>query len=151
MSAKKKERKGHDIAQLLRKPDTRLLYEQERLLLATQECLASAIEESGLTQAEVARRIGHDRSFITNALSGGRNLTLKTVASLAWATSRRVGVSAIPFAETVYGTPLYSLDAGALRGGVATSCPRYSAAGGLVTARSVGEAEADPYDVAATG
>lgn len=109
MSAKKS-----GIKKVLRKPEARLEYEQERLLLATQECLARAIEASGLSQAEVARRIGHDRSFVTNALSTGRNLTLRTIAALAWATEHRIEPDTVSFTKTEYGHPLYRMHSPAL-------------------------------------
>jgi DNA-binding phage protein len=66
------------------------IYEEERLLLHCQEAIAAAIEQSQMTRTQVAKRLGKNRSFITQALSSGRNLTLHSLAALAWATGHRV-------------------------------------------------------------
>jgi hypothetical protein len=69
---------------------TSRIYEEERLLLRVQEALADAIERSQMTRAEVAARLGKNRSFVTQALSSGRNLTLASLSALAWATGHRI-------------------------------------------------------------
>jgi transcriptional regulator with XRE-family HTH domain len=66
------------------------IYEQERLLLHMQERLAEAIERSGMKRAEVARRLGVNRAFVTQILSRGRGLTVKTIASVLHATGYRL-------------------------------------------------------------
>ncbi len=69
-------------------------YEKERLLLHLQEALAEAIARSGLSRAEIASRLTKDRAFVTRALAGS-NLTLGTVAALAWAAGFRVEVKLV--------------------------------------------------------
>jgi len=101
------ETKREWLSGVLRKPRERLLYEQERLILVCQEAVARAMEESGVSQAEVARRIGRNRSFITHALSTGRNLTLKTLAALLWATGMRLEVELVPYCETEQGDTIH--------------------------------------------
>jgi transcriptional regulator with XRE-family HTH domain len=66
------------------------IYEEERLLLDVQEAIANAIQESGLSRSEIAERIGRNRSFVTQALSSGRNLTLASIAGLLWAAGFRI-------------------------------------------------------------
>ncbi len=66
------------------------VYEEERLLLYVQEAIADAIQESGLSRTEIAVRLGKHRSFVTQALSSGRNLTLGSIAGLAWAAGFRI-------------------------------------------------------------
>jgi antitoxin component HigA of HigAB toxin-antitoxin module len=61
----------------------RRLLIQEKLILEVTEALSGAIEESGLTRLEIARRIGKSKGFVSQLLAGGRNLTLRTVADLA--------------------------------------------------------------------
>ncbi|MBI4572036.1 MAG: helix-turn-helix transcriptional regulator [candidate division NC10 bacterium] len=62
-----------------------LLFEQERAaLLATEEIL-KLMEREGISKADLAKALGKSKAYITQALSGGRNMTLRTLASFAWA------------------------------------------------------------------
>lgn len=56
---------------------------------------ALMVEKSqrGLTQAELARKLGVNRSVINKELSGKANLTLRRVAELAWALDCEVSFS----------------------------------------------------------
>lgn len=56
---------------------------------ALQKALVDEGKKSGLTQAEVARRIGVHRSIINRELRGVENLSLGRVAELAWAMGRK--------------------------------------------------------------
>ncbi len=72
-----------------RTPEARRLYEQERLVLWVAEALAQAMADSGLSKADLAEKLGTSRAHITQVLSGSRNMTLRTVADLAWACNHR--------------------------------------------------------------
>ena len=74
------EHRGERYEQLLR---------QERLILDVTEQLAGALESSGVTRAELARRMGRTPGFVSQLLGGGRNLTLRTIADIAAALSLR--------------------------------------------------------------
>ena len=67
-------------------PYERLL-RQERLILDVTEALAGALDDSGVTRAELARRLGRTPGFVSQVLGGGRNLTLRTIADIAAALS----------------------------------------------------------------
>jgi hypothetical protein len=56
---------------------------------ALQRAFDDEASKQGLTQAEVARRRGVNRSVVTRELRGVENLTLRSVAELAWAMGRR--------------------------------------------------------------
>lgn len=56
---------------------------------ALQRALVEEQRKSGLTQAEVARRIGVHRSVINRELQGRKDLTMGRVAELAWAMGRK--------------------------------------------------------------
>ena len=73
-------RHGDKYEQLLRR---------ERLILDVTELLAGALEDSDLTRAELARRLGRTPGFVSQVLGGGRNLTLRTIADIAAALSLR--------------------------------------------------------------
>jgi len=70
-------------------PENRRLLKQEELILDVTEALSAAIEESGLTKSELAKRLGKTKGYVSQLLAGGRNLTLRTVADIGDA----IGVS----------------------------------------------------------
>lgn len=55
-----------------------------------QRVFAEEQEENGLTKADLARRLGRDKGFITRKLTGTGNMTLETLADLAWALNREI-------------------------------------------------------------
>ena len=65
------------------------LVRQERLILDVTERLTEALLETGVTKAELARRLDRTPGFVSQVLAGGRNLTLRTIADIAAALSRR--------------------------------------------------------------
>lgn len=71
-------------------PEARRRYEEERLILWTTEAIWKAMDEQGLTRAEMAEKLGTSRANITQLLSGSRNMTLRSLASLAFACEMRV-------------------------------------------------------------
>ena len=65
------------------------LLRQERLILDVTEQLAGALENSGVTRAALARRMGRTPGFVSQLLGGGRNLTLRTISDIAAALALR--------------------------------------------------------------
>jgi transcriptional regulator with XRE-family HTH domain len=66
-------------------PRQQLLFQQERaVLLATEEVL-KLMEREGISKADLAKALGKSKAYITQALSGGRNMTIRTLAAFAWA------------------------------------------------------------------
>lgn len=53
---------------------------EESALATAQSTIQNAISKSGISRAEMARRMGRDRSFISRILNGNHNLTIKTMA-----------------------------------------------------------------------
>jgi DNA-binding transcriptional regulator LsrR (DeoR family) len=53
-----------------------------------QKALLEEAKRHNLTQAEVARRIGIDRSIVNRELRGVENLTIRRVGELVWAMNR---------------------------------------------------------------
>ena len=68
-----------------------------RLLGEIAHALNKALDEEhaqrGLTQADIARMLGKQKSFVSRKLSGDTNMTLETLADLAYALDRPVRVS----------------------------------------------------------
>lgn len=53
---------------------------EEAALASAQAAICKVMKDSGLSQSEVARKMGRDRSYISRILSGSHNLTVKTMA-----------------------------------------------------------------------
>lgn len=58
---------------------------QEELILEVTEAMARALRQSGLTKTELAERLGKTKSFVSQVLGGGSNLTLRTLADISGA------------------------------------------------------------------
>lgn len=65
---------------------------QEELILDATEALARALRSSGLTQSELAARLGKTKGFVSQILGGGKNLTLRTLADVAGALGCKVQI-----------------------------------------------------------
>ena len=60
--------------------------------------LQRTLVDSGMTQAEIARALGVDRSVVNRELRGHNNLTLGRVAELAWAMKHKAQFDLHPIA-----------------------------------------------------
>ena len=65
------------------------LVRQEELILQVTGVMTEALENAGVTRAELARRLGRSPGFVSQVLGGGRNLTLRTLSDIAAALSLR--------------------------------------------------------------
>ena len=90
------------IERQTRTPEARKRYEEERLILWTTEAICEAMEEQGLTRAQLAEQLGTSRSNITQLLSGSRNMTLRSLASLAYACGLRAGIDLEELTDSVF-------------------------------------------------
>jgi len=67
-----------------------------RMLGEIQHALLEALDEEhasrGLTRAEISRIIGRDKAFVTRKLNGESNMTLQSLADLAFALDRPVKI-----------------------------------------------------------
>lgn len=61
----------------------RRLLKQEEFLLDVANALAATLQNEGITKSELAKRLGKTKGFVSQILSGGRNLTLRTIADVA--------------------------------------------------------------------
>ena len=71
----------------------RRLLREEELILEVTEAVSVVMEKEGISKAQLAKRMGRTKGFITQLLSGGRNLTLRTLAGLADALEARVTIT----------------------------------------------------------
>lgn len=77
-------------------PDFRAEYEKIDAEFAVIEALVKARTEAGLTQTEVARRIGTTQSAIARLEGGGTSPSLATLRRYAEATGTKLQVSLVP-------------------------------------------------------
>ena len=71
-------------------------YRQERLIASVTESLLEQLEATGLSRADLAKKLDVSRSDITQALGSGRNLTMRKLPDLAWALDCSVAMSIWP-------------------------------------------------------
>lgn len=64
-------------------PKFRELFEQEELSLRFIDQIEAALDDQNLKRSELAAKLGKSRSWVTQALRRGRNLTIKTMVELA--------------------------------------------------------------------
>jgi transcriptional regulator with XRE-family HTH domain len=54
-----------------------------RMVRGASEVIQALMEDQGVNKAELARRVQKSRAYVTQSLSGDRNMTLNTFASFA--------------------------------------------------------------------
>lgn len=59
-------------------------YAREDLIYNVTEDLLVQMEELGVTKLELARRLGKSRSYVTQMLSGARNMTLGSLSDICF-------------------------------------------------------------------
>ncbi len=76
------------------------LVEEETLIFEATELLSELIEAEQINRKELADRLGRSKGFVTQILSGERNMTLRTLADFAFALEHRVEVAASPLSAS---------------------------------------------------
>ncbi len=61
-------------------PGYAAVYAEEAAMVDASSLIAQAVQASGVSQAELARRLGVSRSEITARLQGERNITVRALA-----------------------------------------------------------------------
>jgi transcriptional regulator with XRE-family HTH domain len=74
----------------------RRLVEQETLIFEVTEAIAEVLDGEGRSKSDLARALGRTKGFVSQLLSGSRNMTLRTVADLAFALDRRFKIDLVP-------------------------------------------------------
>ncbi len=77
-------------------PKFQLLVRQHAATLALANALEKAMQRCGLTQAQLARKLGKSPAWISKLLHGGGNVTLFTAVEVAEAVGAEVLVSVEP-------------------------------------------------------
>lgn len=66
--------------------------------------MRNAFRRSGITQDEIAAKLGVDKSLISRRLNGQENLTLKTLSFMGSALSCRLKIDYVPYEEVISST-----------------------------------------------
>lgn len=79
--------------QLLDNKQGRKFLAEEELVTCVTERVFELLEEEGITQAELARRLNVKPPRISRMLSGNSNITLKTLAGIGHALDKEITIS----------------------------------------------------------
>jgi transcriptional regulator with XRE-family HTH domain len=82
--------------ELMLDPEFRKEFAVEKFILACTEAISVAMDRQEVSKAELARRLGKSRSWVTQLLSGGRNVTARTLAEVAYALDLELVLDAKP-------------------------------------------------------
>lgn len=67
---------------------------RDMAMLTVTAAIIQEMESQGVTRTQLAERVGCTKAFISQVLNGSRNMTLRTIADLAWALGKEIhGVS----------------------------------------------------------
>jgi transcriptional regulator with XRE-family HTH domain len=74
-------------------------YEHELLCAEVIEHLRAITKDLGVTQHDIATRLGVSAPRVSRIMTGRENLTLHTLADLGWALGLRFELVAVPFID----------------------------------------------------
>ncbi|MDQ6653873.1 MAG: helix-turn-helix domain-containing protein [Acidobacteriota bacterium] len=83
--------------------ERRRIFEQESLAFEATELISSLMEEQKIKKSDLAKRIGKSKAYVTQLLSGTRNMTLHTFADLVFALGHKVEFNVAPQNEVATG------------------------------------------------
>lgn len=84
----------HEI--LMQDPEFRRLLALESLVAEGSELIAKLMNERKLSKADLARRLNKSRAWVTQLLNGKSNITIRTLAEVAYALEAEVKLHAQP-------------------------------------------------------
>jgi len=84
------------IDKLLKEPQNRQLLAQEVFVVEIVAKICEYMERHNISRTELARRMGKNRSFITQILSGERNFQINTLAGIIYSLGAGFKVSIYP-------------------------------------------------------
>jgi transcriptional regulator with XRE-family HTH domain len=82
-------------------PEDMAHFQRERVILDATERICELMEESGVSRAELAKRLNKSRAHITQLLGGRTNMTLRTLSDLYAALGRSLVLMDCPLSHSV--------------------------------------------------
>lgn len=73
-------------------PEKLAIYAEEAAMVDASEVIAEALENSGISQSDLARQLGISRSEVTARLRGERNITVRKLAATLHALNARLEI-----------------------------------------------------------
>lgn len=70
------------IERLIRTPEEKRLFLQERAIIEVTQLICILMEEEGVSKAELAKRLNTSKANVTQILDGRRNMTIRTVSDI---------------------------------------------------------------------
>ncbi len=65
------------------------LFAQERLIMEVTEAVWKVMQDSGVTKSELAQRMQTTKGYVSQVMSGSRNMTLRTLSDICFALGGR--------------------------------------------------------------
>lgn len=90
--------------EVMNNQEARRAYEEELLYGEATDTISGLLESLSISKNEVASRLGVSPGRVSQIFSGRENLTLRTLASLAWSLGMKVSFQVEPM-ENRSGTP----------------------------------------------
>jgi transcriptional regulator with XRE-family HTH domain len=104
-----------ELERLTTTPEGKRLLAQERLILDVTEFIIGLMQEQDVTRAELAKRLGRSKGWISQLLAGEANFTLRTLADVFGALGYHPRIDVERYGD---GTPKHSLPTETLAGPV---------------------------------
>jgi transcriptional regulator with XRE-family HTH domain len=73
--------------------ERRMQFAEEALIVDVAEQIWSAMTTAKVTKSEIAQKLGKSKALVSQLLNGSRNLTLRSLADIAFTLGYRVDVS----------------------------------------------------------
>ncbi|MBN2112614.1 MAG: helix-turn-helix transcriptional regulator [Acidimicrobiia bacterium] len=89
---------------ILSDPEAQREYEEAYLVGEVTDTISALLQGLGLSQADLAGRLGVTKGRVSQILSGRQNMTLRTLAAIGWALGVTFDLSPRPMADRA-GTP----------------------------------------------
>ncbi len=70
------------IEQLIETADEKKLFAEEMLITECTELICKLMKEKNITRAQLAKKLGKTKGYITQLLNGNANMTLRTIADV---------------------------------------------------------------------
>ena len=103
--------KNDIVPELENDKEAQKLYEEEGLVLAVTEAICERMQKQGIKRVDLAKKMGVDKSYITNLLNGSSNMTLKTISDVLFCLDSKARILVEPlikrcedFSDSLIGT-----------------------------------------------
>ena len=92
-------------------PEGMRLYQQERAIQEVTDLLCQIMDEQKVSRAELAKRLGRTKGYVTQLLDGRANMTVRTIADVFLSLDCAVHFQDGPLSATVNTKPLLAMSA----------------------------------------